>query len=159
VNMKLSEGVFHIPTLGQEFQGATATIVADRSGIVRITDLKARAQRGQITGSATARIPRFSFQGADVKLKIAEGQEIPLTLEGVPFGTARGELDIHAEKHDRSLDVKVAIPEMQLDLPKAAGRRVQPLEDNPDVVPSHPLDQAGAREPRPADALDVAMTL
>src|SRR5262249_36910585 len=141
VRMKVSEGVFHIPQLGQEFRGATATIVGDRGGTIRVNDISARGRRGKIKGSASAHPSGLELASPEAKFTIAEGEEIPLTIEGVPFGMARGELDLHADKREGALSVTATIPSMHLDLPAASGRSVQALDDNPSIVASHPLDQ------------------
>lgn len=149
--MKVTEGVFHVPQLGQEFRDASVAIEDEPDGTLRFRDFHASGLRGRVTGSGSASFDGLVWKGADAALSIAPGDELPITLEGAPFGSARGELTLHAGKREREVFVDVGIPYLHFDLPEAATRAVQSLEDAPTITVSHPIGQV--KEPRSADAL------
>jgi translocation and assembly module TamB len=149
--MKVTEGVFHVPQLGQEFHDAAVAIENEPDGTLRFRDFHASGLRGRVTGSGSASFDGLVWNGADAALSIAPGDELPITLEGAPFGSARGELTLHAAKLERKVLVDVGIPYLHFDLPAAATRAVQSLEDTPGISVSHAIGQE--KEPRSADAL------
>jgi translocation and assembly module TamB len=149
--MKVTEGVFHIPQLGQEFHDASVAIEDEPDGTLRFRDFHASGLSGRITGAGGAHFDGLVWKSADATLSIAQGDEIPITLEGAPFGSVRGELTLHAEKHEREVEVDVGSPYLHFDLPAAATRDVQSLEDAPSITVSHPLGQV--KEPRSAEDL------
>lgn len=149
--MKVSSGVIHVPQIGQELHDATITIESKPDGTIKLSDIRAAGTRGSITGEATARLNGLRFEGAEGSFSIKKGEEIPLTLEGVPLGNARGTVTISAEKKDNEIRATVGIPQLHLDLPADSARGVQPLDDNPRITVSHRL--GADKEPRAADAL------
>ena len=149
--MKVKSGVIHVPQIGQELHDATITIESKSDGTIELSDIRAEGTRGRITGSAKAQLDGLRFERADGSFEIARGEEIPLTLEGVPLGNARGIIKIAAEKHDNEIRATVSIPQLHLDLPSDSARGVQPLDDNPQVSVSHRL--GAGKEARAEDAL------
>jgi translocation and assembly module TamB len=149
--MKVKSGVIHVPQIGQELHDATITIASKSDGTIELSDIRAEGTRGRITGSATAHLDGLRFERADGSFQIAKGQEIPLTLEGVPLGNARGTIKIAAEKHDNQILATVTIPQLHLDLPADSARGVQALDDNPEISVSHRL--GAGKEARAEDAL------
>ncbi len=149
--MKVKSGVIHVPQIGQELHDLTVTIASKPDGTIELSDIRAEGTRGRITGSATAHLDGLRFERADGAFEIAKGEEIPLTLEGVPLGNARGTIKIAAEKKDNEIKATVSIPQLHLDLPADSARGVQPLDDNPRISVSHRL--GAGKEPRAEDAL------
>jgi translocation and assembly module TamB len=149
--MKVKSGVIHVPQIGQELHDATITIASKPDGTIELSDIRAEGTRGRITGSATAHLDGLRFERADGSFEIARGEEIPLTLEGVPLGNARGTIKIAAQKKDNQILATLSIPQLHLDLPADSARGVQPLDDNPHVTVSHRL--GAGKEPRAEDAL------
>ena len=149
--MKVRSGVIHVPQIGQELHDATITIESKPDGTIELSDIRAEGTRGRITGAVTAHLDGLRFERADGSFEIAKGQEIPLTLEGVPLGNAYGTIKINAEKHENQISATVAIPYLHLDLPADSARGVQPLDDNPHVTVSHRL--GAGQEARADDAL------
>jgi translocation and assembly module TamB len=149
--MKVKSGVIHVPQIGQELHDATITIESKPDGTIELSDIRAEGTRGRITGAATAHLDGLRFQRADGAFEIAKGQEIPLTLEGVPLGNAYGTIKIAAEKHDNQIAATLSIPQLHLDLPADTARGVQPLDDNPHITVSHRL--GAGKEARADDAL------
>lgn len=149
--MKVRSGVVHVPQIGQELHDVTITIESKSDGTIELADIRAEGTRGRITGSATAHMNGLRFERADGSFAIARGQEIPLTLEGVPLGNARGTIKLTAEKHENEIRATLGVPYLHLDLPPASGRGVQALDDNPDITVSHKL--GAGKEARADDAL------
>ena len=133
VRMKLSDGVFHVPQLGQELHDAEVQIVGGANGVILMEGLRADGTKGRITGSGKAKFNGLRFARAEAAFRIKPGEELPIALEGVPLGDTRGEVKIVAEKRDKKLAVTVDVPTLHLELPRNTGRGVQSLDDNPDI--------------------------
>jgi translocation and assembly module TamB len=134
VAMKVSDGVLNLPAVGQEFHHASLALRGGDRGVIDIADLSAEGTRGRVTGAGHARFAGLRFVGGDLKLSIAEGAEIPVTVEGVPFGDARGEVVVTANERKDALELNIGIPTLHLDLPNSVGRGVQDLKDNPAIT-------------------------
>lgn len=156
VRLKLADGIFHIPQLGQELHNAQIEINGGGGGVVVLDKLSAEGQKGRITGSGKVRFDGLRFLGADASFAIKPNEAMPITLEGVPVGDAYGQVVLHAEKKSRDLAVTVGIPRFHVDLPPTTGRSVQALDDNPDIVIRQ--DTAPPPEPRPKNPPRLALT-
>ncbi|KYG03214.1 hypothetical protein BE21_52835 [Sorangium cellulosum] len=154
-HLEVRDGVVHIPELGQELRDVAARVTAD-GGVVRIEGLRAAGTTGQAQGWALLRLNGLALRDGAGALTIADDQALPLTLEGVPLGTASGMLSFIAEKKPGELALYATVPRLRLTLPATSSRDVQPLGDNPDISVSHPLGPE--KQKRAADALRYAMT-
>ncbi|WP_437283464.1 translocation/assembly module TamB domain-containing protein [Sorangium sp. So ce375] len=148
--LAVTDGVVHIPELGQELRDVAAHITAE-GGVLRIEGFRAAGTTGQAQGWALFRLAGLTLRDGAGALTIAEDQALPLTLEGVPLGTASGALSFIAEKKPGELALYVTVPTLRLSLPATSSRDVQPLDENPDISVSHPLGPEKQR--RAADAL------
>ncbi len=153
--LAVRDGVVHIPELGQELRDVAARVTAD-SGVVRIEGLRAAGTTGQAQGWALFRLDGLALRDGAGALTVADDQALPLTLEGVPLGTASGTLSFIAEKKPGELALYATVPRLRLSLPATSSRDVQPLGDNPDISVSHPLGPE--KQKRAADALRYTMT-
>ncbi|WP_437565235.1 translocation/assembly module TamB domain-containing protein [Sorangium sp. So ce542] len=153
--LEVRDGVVHIPELGQELRDVAARVSAD-GGVVRIEGLRAAGTTGLAQGWALLRLNGLALRDGAGALTIADDQALPLTLEGVPLGTASGMLSFIAEKKPGELALYATVPSLRLTLPATSSRDVQPLGDNPDISVSHPLGPE--KQKRAADALRYAMT-
>ncbi|WP_159397353.1 translocation/assembly module TamB domain-containing protein [Sorangium cellulosum] len=153
--LEVRDGVVHIPEFGQELRDVAARITAE-DGVVRIEGVRAAGMTGLAQGWALFRLDGLELRDGAGALTIAEDQALPLTLEGVPLGTASGALTFIAQKKPGELEVHATVPTLRLSLPATSGRDVQPLGDNPDISLSHPLGPEKQRRAR--DALRYAMT-
>jgi translocation and assembly module TamB len=159
--LALKNGVIHVPQLGQELRNAEVTLVSEpartlpdgTSELPKLTleGLRAEGTRGKLTGKGHVHLDGLLFNDAQASLTIARGEEIPLTIEGVPFGTARGHVEIAVEKKDRSIRGTMRLPTFHLDLPADPGRDVQALDDNPGVTILQPIGPE--KQARSPDAL------
>ena len=165
VDLRVSAGEFHIPQLGQELRNARVHVVA-KPGATRaattvvLEDIAAQAVSGQITGAAVGDLQGLRFTGGRGEFLIKRGEELPITFEGVPLGNARGRITIEAKKDPQKVNSEIAMTiglrDVHLDLPDSSGRAVQPLDDHPELTPSHP--SGIEKEPRSPDALRWALT-
>ncbi|XXX71955.1 translocation/assembly module TamB domain-containing protein [Sorangium sp. So ce134] len=153
--LEVKDGVVHIPELGQELRDVAASVTAD-GGVVRIEGFRAAGTTGLAQGWALLRLDGLALRDGAGALTIADDQALPLTLEGVPLGTASGELSFIAEKKPGELALYATVPRLRLSLPATSSRDVQPLGDNPDISVSHPLGPE--KQKRAADALRYTMT-
>jgi translocation and assembly module TamB len=133
VSLKLKDGIFHLPQLGQELHGAEISLTGGNGGLVRLDKFRAAGQKGLLTGKGQVRFAGLRFTDAKAEFSIPQGQELPITLEGVPLGDAHGKVSIAAVAKGRELSLDVGIPEFHIDLPAALSRSVQSLDDNPDI--------------------------
>ncbi|WP_437874306.1 translocation/assembly module TamB domain-containing protein [Sorangium sp. So ce513] len=153
--LEISDGVVHIPEFGQELRDVGARITAD-GDVLRIEGFRAAGMTGQAQGWALFRLDGLALRDGAGALTIAEDEALPLTLEGVPLGTASGALSFVAEKRPGEIALYATIPTLRLTLPATSGREVQPLDDNPDISVRQPLGPE--KEKRARDALRYAMT-
>ncbi|HZF54073.1 MAG TPA: translocation/assembly module TamB domain-containing protein [Polyangiaceae bacterium] len=140
-DMAVTQGVVYVPQLGQEFQDAKVRIIATKEGVLRLDDLSATASSGRVGGWALARFDGLVFQDAAGELTIGDTEPLPLALEGVPLGRLSGKVALTAKKTKEALTASVRIPGVRLELPASIGRNVQPLDENEEIVTSHPLDK------------------
>jgi translocation and assembly module TamB len=165
VDLRVVGGEFHIPQLGQELRNARVHVRAKpgataASTIVALEDVAAQAASGQITGEASADLQGLRFVGGRGDFLIKKGEELPITFEGVPLGNARGRILLDATKDPNKPGSEVAVTiglrDVHLSLPDSTGRAVQPLEEHPEITPSHPIGIE--KEPRSEDALRWVLT-
>ncbi|WP_437476602.1 translocation/assembly module TamB domain-containing protein [Sorangium sp. So ce1014] len=155
--MRLTGGLVHVATIGQPFENASFRVTASPSGELRIDDIHAEAGSGQVRGKATLQMEGFAFRSARAELEIPEGRDLPIALEGVPMGDARGRVVLAAESRDEQIAVRVEVPTLHVTLPPTIGRSVQPLDENEDVTTSAPLSREEYEARRaPAEPTDQA---
>lgn len=138
-DMALTKGVVYVPQLGQEFYDAKFRLIATKEGIIRVDDLGAKTTNGAVNGWAFARFDGLAFQDAAAELTIDEDEPLPLALEGVPLGRLSGKVAMTATKTKDALVASVKIPGVRLELPASIGRNVQSLDENEEIVTSHPI--------------------
>jgi translocation and assembly module TamB len=139
--IRLTEGVFQIPSIGQAFEEASFEAIATPAGELRIQDLRAEAGNGRVLGEAAVKMNGLVFQSARAEISIPDGRDLPVTMEGVPLGEARGKVILAAVNKGKEIAVDVQVPKLHLELPPTIGRSVQPLDENEDIVTSAPLSR------------------
>ncbi|MFO0614097.1 MAG: translocation/assembly module TamB domain-containing protein [Polyangiaceae bacterium] len=157
--LRIEDGSVLIPQLGQELSGVHGEIVVDPSGEVHVDDLVAQGIAGELDASLRAKFSGLDFKSAKGKLKIAEGKEIPFTLEGVPVGFASTELDYEATytpanpaaDQPPKVTITTNVPIVRLQLPESSSRDVQDLDEDPTITRSESL--APPEAPRAANAM------
>lgn len=155
--LKVRDGVVFIPQFGQELRGGKATIIANPAGILRIENIEAGGISGRVHGALLARFDGLLFRGATGDIAIDEGHEIPITFEGVPVGSASGQVQYDATYDAGELSVHARVPIVRLALPGSSSRNVQDLGDDATIELSDPLGPP--KQPRPKDALRYSLTV
>jgi translocation and assembly module TamB len=134
VRLKLEDGLFHLPQLGQELHDAKLLLRGGGAGLVKLEGLEAYGTKGKLTGSGAARFKGLRFLRANATLEIKKDEKLPIAPNGVPLGDVYGKVVVHAAKTKKELAVKVGIPSFFLALPASTGRSTQSLDDNPDIL-------------------------
>lgn len=157
-NVTLRDGAVHIPQLGQEL-GNVAAKIAAADGVVRVENITATATTGRATGWLTARLDGLALRDLNGELNVAEGEAIPVTLEGLPLGTAHGRVVVHALAKPDEIQLNLTGQGLRIVLQGSTSQSVQPLADNPDVEIVQPLGPS--RASRSAEGLpwNVAFAL
>lgn len=139
-DLRLSKGVVQIPQLGQAFENASLRLVAGSSGdALRVENIRAEAQHGQLLGDAAVRMKGLEFQSARANFSIPAGRDLPVALEGVPLGEIRGKVSLSAENKADGIHLSVDVPALHVALPPTIGRSVQSLEEHKEITTSAPL--------------------
>ncbi|MGK4003660.1 translocation/assembly module TamB domain-containing protein [Sorangium sp. So ce1036] len=139
--MRLTDGLVHVAAIGQPLENASFRVTASPSGELRIEDIRAEAGSGLVRGEATLQMEGFAFRSARAALEVPRDRALPITMEGVPLGDARGRVTLAAENRDEQIAVRVDVPTLDLALPPTIGRSVQPLDENEDITTSAPLSR------------------
>ncbi len=128
-NASLSLGVIQIPSIGQRFESIVARVTI-HAGDLRVESLEARGLTGRATGSAEAKLDGLLLTSGQAHLAIAEGQEIPITVEGQAIGDAWGHVDVTLNRsaEAKSTKIRVNLPEMHLNLPELDPTTLQDLD-------------------------------
>lgn len=155
--LKVRDAVVFIPQFGQELRKGKASIIANPAGVVRIEGVEAGGITGRVHGNLLGRFDGLKFRSASGEVVIDEGQEIPITFEGVPVGAASGQVKLDASYDGGELAVHAKVPQVKLALPSSSSRGVQDLGDDPTIKLSAPLGPP--QEPRAKDALRYALTV
>jgi translocation and assembly module TamB len=155
-HLTLRDGVVHVPQLGQELSGVTAKIDG-ADGVLKVQDISASATTGRATGWLTARLDGLALRDLNGELAVAEGEDVPLTLEGVPLGTGHGRVTMHAVAKPDVIQLNLTGQGLRVVLPSSASQAVQPLGDNPDVEVAQLLGPARAK--RAAEAVPWSITV
>ncbi len=134
VKLTLKDGVLNLPALGQELHNVSLDIAAGEQGKVQINDLRAEGAKGLLTGKGYAQFDGLWFRKAELQFDIKSGAELPITLGGVPYGDASGQISLAVTAPKGELDLVVGIPALHIDLAPGLGRQVEGTEDNPDIT-------------------------
>jgi translocation and assembly module TamB len=155
--LRVRDAVVFIPQFGQELKRGKATIIANPAGVVRIENVEAGGITGRVHGGVLGRFDGLLFRGAKGEIAIDEGQEIPITFEGVPVGAASGKIGLDATYDAGEIGVHAQASKVKIALPSSTARGVQDLGDDPTIRLSAPLGPP--KEPRAKDALRYALTV
>jgi translocation and assembly module TamB len=124
----LRDGVFQQPTIGQRFHHIEADVTLEPNR-ARLTRLEARGSSGRLRATGHADFAGLSLESAEASVHIDEKHKIPITLEGVGFGDASGQIDLSYRTAGESAPalLRVKVSDADAILPEAAGHTVQDL--------------------------------
>ncbi len=135
VNMKIVDGAVYLP--GQELEAISATIVSQPS-IIQVTDINVASRNGLAKGSMNVRLDGLELTDITGTLTAAKTTPMPLILEGVPLGSASGTLIVHY-KRGQPDSLNLSIADLLMELPASAGKKVQTLDEHPQITVSHAM--------------------
>lgn len=157
---EISDGVVQIPQIGQRFSDVRAKLNVDPGGRVRLQKMQARGTSGRVTAEAEATLRGTSVESAKASARIAKSEKLPVTLEGVSLGDAWGKIDVNYRHAEGTNDIRVDIPEFQIELPEGGFGNVQGLDPDETIrigvyradktfapIPMQPLRAKDAEEP------------
>ncbi|HET9934167.1 MAG TPA: translocation/assembly module TamB domain-containing protein, partial [Polyangiaceae bacterium] len=125
---EIRDGVVQIPQVGQRFSDVQAKLSVDPNGKVRLEKLQARGTSGRVTADAEATLRGTNVESAKLAARITKAEKLPVTLEGVALGDAWGKLNVNYRHADGTNDIRVDIPEFQMQMPEAGFGNVQGLD-------------------------------
>jgi translocation and assembly module TamB len=129
------EGRLQLVVLGEAFTDARATVTLQPGGVIKIGDVYMRGADGELTADGVLRTRGLAFDSAEARLHIPKRRKLDLALEGQAIGAVSGDLGLVATSRDdgRTIDVKVDVPELDLELPRAIKSGVQRLSGQENV--------------------------
>ena len=145
---RLADGVVQIPAVGQRFESISADIKVQPSAIL-IRNLRANGLTGQVQGQASVALDEhLALHRFDTELTITKNQKLPITVEGVAIGDAWGKVEAHLVNEPTRVSLRVAVPELHVEVPDSAGDGVQDLAPDASVrVGVHRADSVFAALP------------
>ena len=128
-------GVFEVASIGERFHDVEARVALDPSGAVRVDRFVAEGPTGELTATGRGVVEGLTFKSGYAQIRIPKEQRIPLSVAGVPVGTASGDVTVDATMATAAhrLDVVVDVPSLLVNLPQSTGHSVQDLAANPNV--------------------------
>ena len=126
----LREGVVEIPALGERLHSVQGKVTMDPWGVVKIEQIYAQAGAGSFTAAGRATMSGLVLQHAEGAVRIPKGEAMPIAIEGVPMGSAYGDIKILAalSPDQKRIGVTVDVPTLGVNLPQSTGHAVQDLE-------------------------------
>jgi hypothetical protein len=128
--------------LGREIIRLDMQATADGSGVVRVPHFSGEMGAGAFTGQGTVVLRDNSVDHAHAELHVAKRKAIPVTMEGVSYGTVWGDVIGDARVADGQLLVTLRAPTLRLELPPQRTGNLERLDHNPAVVVLQPLSAA-----------------
>lgn len=163
-DLSVSEAVVFIPQFGQELRGGKLRLVASTEQtsqgprtLLTASELEALGTTGRVHGSAEVDLDGLVLTQARASLQIDEGEELPVTVEGVPMGRASGLVELALEPSERGVALDVDVPKLRLELPASSTRNVQSLDEVSTIQVSQPLGPPARK--RDADAFEWAVSV
>ena len=134
----LTNGGMEVPAIGEELNKVQAKISMhpDRHPSV-LEDMEADPATGHVKITGQAKMAGLEFKSAKAHIAIKNGQEIPISSQGVEFGDAWGQIDATVTNSPKLMNVDVSIPQLHMHLPESTGHSVQALPGDPTIDIGH----------------------
>ncbi|MGC4093817.1 MAG: translocation/assembly module TamB domain-containing protein [Polyangiaceae bacterium] len=130
---ELREGVLQIPQIGQRFSDVSGKLSLDAAGHIKLQSLSARGTSGRVTAQAEATLRGAELESAKASAQIKKSEKLPITLEGVALGDAWGKLDVSYRKQNEDSEIRVDVPQFEIEMPEAGFGDVQGLDPDAHV--------------------------
>ncbi len=153
----LSDGVLHVPTVGQRFDRISAQVAITPES-VQIDGVRARGTSGGFEASARATLKGLTPVAANATLTIKEDDKLPVTVEGEAIGDAWGKLEAtyQVDEANKTNNVHVDLQNLHIELPATPPGSIQNLDDAENVrvgywrrdkefvtIPLQPMEEPG----------------
>jgi hypothetical protein len=107
--------------------------------VARIERVSAEIGAGRFTGTALLDLAGVVLERGHAELHVPRRQSIPLTAEGVSYGTIWGDVFAESESTADEIHIAVRAPTLRLELPPQRTSQLESLKDNPAVAVLQPL--------------------
>jgi translocation and assembly module TamB len=138
--VSLREGVVDAVVIGQEFRELQADVTLSEEGTVRLTNASLRGSAGRAVLEGTAHLRGLALQDASGSLTIAKKEALPVTFQGVEYGSAWGDIRVSAKPGKKGaggdaalLSLDVNVPRMDVELPDTPTKSTQGLDPAPTI--------------------------
>jgi autotransporter translocation and assembly factor TamB len=132
-DLQVNDGILQVPTIGQRFTDVNARVVVGDQR-VRLEELNARGPTGRVRARGSAEFAGTELRKAEATLKIAEGEKLPVTLEGQALGDAWGDIRASYEANaEGARYLEIDVRRFTLITPESGGHGLQGLDDAPDI--------------------------
>jgi translocation and assembly module TamB len=140
--ISLDGGLFETPAIGEELHDVRARVYMKPWGVWNVQELSASGTSGRLTASAMAHVQGLRFQSGEAHLRIAQGEKMPLAVQGMELGTVWGRVDAKgmAAPGGNGATIDVDVPDFHVMLPQSIAHGVQSTDPDPTV-------KVGAIEP------------
>ncbi len=130
-NAQVTEGLFQLAVMGEEYHGVAAKLSVQPDGAARLDDLVAYGVTGKLTGHATGHVEGLALVDAQGSLNVPKGQALPLEVNGTTMGDLYGDFNVDAKASPdrKALRVVVDVPVLHVRLPPSTTRTVQELDE------------------------------
>jgi hypothetical protein len=125
--------------LGREINALDVQASADGSGTVQIAQVTGEMGAGAFSGQGSLTLRENAIDHAHAELHVAKRHSIPVTMEGVSYGTVWGDVIADGHVADDQFLVDLKAPTLRLELPPQRTGNLERLENNPAVVVLQPL--------------------
>jgi translocation and assembly module TamB len=140
--ISIDRGVFETPSIGQEFKNLRARIFMKPWGVWNVQEVSADGTGGHFTANAVAHLDGIRLRSAEAHLDIAQGDKLPITVQGVDMGRAWGHVDTTAKMSadGKQIAVEVKVPTLHVELPQSIGHALQSTTPDPSIAVGMILD-------------------
>ncbi|MGD8858953.1 MAG: translocation/assembly module TamB domain-containing protein [Myxococcales bacterium] len=129
-SVEVTGGELYLVAAGQQLRGMDA-VLDFRGNWVRVEELRALAGDGELRSNGGISFEGFRPSGAQVALAL---EQFPLRREGAELAWLTGHAALDASIESARMRAAVKLHDLEVRLPDATNRSLQPLEPHPDVV-------------------------
>jgi len=125
--------------VGREIRHLNADLRANVPGALQLERFTGEIGGGKFSGKASADIGNKKIERGHMEVHVAKREAVPLTIEGVSYGTVYGDIYVDSQLTNDQMLVTVRAPTLRAEMPPQRTAKLEKLEDNPLVVLHQPL--------------------
>jgi translocation and assembly module TamB len=126
-------------SIGRELKQLDLDLKADTKGAIRVERVAGEIGAGRFTGVASVDVSNLEIRGGHAEFHVPKRQSIPMTIEGVSYGTVWGDVYADGQLTQGDLLVNVRAPTLRIDLPPQRTAQLENLKDDPAILVLQPL--------------------